>query len=280
MRLLILLNILLVFWTKFNEIGVKNRIKQQAQLAYVQKDYSSAITHYKKLIEKYHVNDEKVTLNLANACFNVYDTIDARYYYQKTASSKSPEISSVANLQLGILEVYNENYEIALKYFKESLKDDSGNDQGRYNYELIKKLTQKKESNQKEKNKKEKENKEQKNNTAGITTNTTNTPSTEGDEEQEKMEKSTTATTKLNLSGKGIFSFFKQKKEDIKNEQLPAEKGNKESDVMLSNRLKKYHLNEAKAKALLESMKEEEVQYIQQLKKYQQTDYPKDKPDY
>jgi len=56
--------------------------------------------------------------------------------------------------------------------------------------------------------------------------------------------------------------------------------GNKESDIVVSNRLKKYHLNEAKAKALLEAMKEEEVQYIQQLKKYQQTDYNKNKPDY
>lgn len=281
MRLLILLNILLSFWTTFNETGTKNHIKARAEAAYQNKDYNNAIIQYRKLIEKYKVNDEKVILNIAHAYFSIKDTAIARYYYQKITHSKSPDISSVANLQLGILEAYKENYETALKYFKESLKYYSENEEARYNYELLQKLIEKEESTNIEKNKKGKD-KEQQETAENNNNSTISTPSIEGEEneEQTQLEESSNATKRLNISGKGIFSLFKQKKEDQKSERIPEQKGNKESDIMVSNRLKRYYLSEAKAKALLEAMKEEEIQYIQQQKKYQETDYSKDKPDY
>src|SRR6185437_5477011 len=264
MRLLILLNILLSFWTKFNETGIKNRIKAEAETAYTKKDFRTAINNYKKLIEQYKVTDDKVLLNIANASFTINDTASARYYYQKITRSKSPDISSAANLQLGILEAMQRNYETALKYFRESLKYYSGNENARYNYELVLKLIQKEESSSDKKSKEEDKNNEE--SSGGNTP----LPSRDGSEgEQQEMEQSN-AGKKLNLSGKGFLSLFKQKKEAQKNEQRPEQKGNKESDIMVSNRLKKYHLNEARAKALLDAMKEEEVQYIQQRKKYQQ----------
>jgi Ca-activated chloride channel family protein len=280
MKLLILLNILFSLWTKFNEIGVKNRIKEQAALAYTKKDYGTAITQYKKLLKQYHVNDEKVILNIAHSYFNTHDTASATFYYKRIINSISPKISSTANLQLGILEVNKQNYKTGLGYFKEALKHDPGNENARYNFELIYRLIQKNElAKPKEKNKKAQKKDEERQDNSN--TNTAQPQSKKGNKaEQLNMEETSKQTNNVNLSGKGMFSFFNKKKEEIKNEQMPIENGNKESEVMVSNRLKKYHLNEAKAKALLEAMQEEEVQYIQQKKKYQQTDYNKNKPDY
>jgi len=123
-----------------NQIARVNEIKREAQEAYLNKDYSLALEKYQYLSDSLLIKDENLLLNLSHSYFHLNDSANARNHYLKLADSKTASIKSLAFQQLGVLASQNKMYQQALDLFKESLRADPGNDDSRYNYELLKKF--------------------------------------------------------------------------------------------------------------------------------------------
>jgi Ca-activated chloride channel homolog len=105
------------------------------------------------------LREDPLLLNLAHACYQASDTANAAYYYQRTASSADPVLRSVAQSQLGVLEQQRQEYPAALERFRQALLSHPGNEEARYNYELLKKLMEQQQENQQDQ--KEEQNQEQ-----------------------------------------------------------------------------------------------------------------------
>jgi tetratricopeptide (TPR) repeat protein len=129
-----------------------NKAKSQAREAYTSGNYKGAIEKYRYLIDSLDVNEDEVLLNLANAYFLEKDTANAMPVFQGLTASVNNEISSKANLQLGVMANQTGKAEEALDYFKKAIKSDASNEEARYNYEMVKrKLDERNKQNQKDK---------------------------------------------------------------------------------------------------------------------------------
>jgi tetratricopeptide (TPR) repeat protein len=140
--------ILLVSVNDIGRIAKTNRLIREAEKAYLNNDYAEAIEKYRVLVDSFHVNDEKAILNLANAYFRNEDKENAAGYYDRLLMSKDKSIRTAANQQMGLLAYEKQELPQALSYFKASLRADPANEDSRYNYELVRKISQEQQQNQ------------------------------------------------------------------------------------------------------------------------------------
>src|SRR5260221_12508607 len=82
------------------KIGKINTLKTEAKEAFQAKDFKTAITKYKYLVDSMGVNEEEVTMNLAHAYFQAQDTANALNTYLPLTQSNDAKIKSLANQQL------------------------------------------------------------------------------------------------------------------------------------------------------------------------------------
>src|SRR5882762_5753945 len=145
------------------KIGKINTVKAEAKEAFQAKDFKTAITKYKYLVDSLDVNEEEVSMNLAHAYFQSQDTVNAFNTYLPLAQSNDRKIKSLANQQLGVLSNRQSKFEDALNYFKQALKAAPENEDARFDYEMVKKkLEEQKKQEQQQNQDKNKENKDQK----------------------------------------------------------------------------------------------------------------------
>lgn len=270
-------------FTDLDKIGKINSLKSEAKKAYLGGDYKTAVEKYKYLIDSLGVNEDEVLLNLANSYFELQDTSHLANAYLPLTQSSNLKIKSVANQQLGVSANRQEKFEEALNYFKQALKADPTNEDARFNYELVKKKLeeqkkqeqeQKKEDQKKDENKdekkdqKDKENKDQKQDQKDK----------QDKEQQEKEKKDQEQKEKQSKEQEE-----KEKKEKEQKEQEQKEEQNKEKKDLppsVSEKLKEMQMSEEKAKMILEAMKNQEVQYLQQNKRKATKPKDKGKPDW
>jgi len=235
------------------EIGKINSLKSQAKDAYKKGDFKTAISKYRYLVDSLGVQEDEVKLNLANAYFQSNDTTNTATSYQPLTQSTNPKIRSIAHQQLGVLSNRQNKHEEALANFKQALKADPTNDDARYNYEMVKKKNkeQNKEQKQDQKEKQDQQNKDKK--------------------DQEQKEKQDQEQKE------------KEKKEQQKKDQEKEQKENKDKKDLppsVSEKLKQMEMSEEKAKMILEAMKNQEIQYLQQNKRKATKPKDKGKPDW
>lgn len=140
MKILVLLLLLSVADSDINKIANINSVKRDAEEAYKNGDYDIAISSLRLLTDSLGVNEDPILLNLANSYFNKKDTTSAAQYYSQVLSSEDAELRSVAYQQMGIINKQQNKLEEALSDFKAALKSNAGNEDARYNYELLKKI--------------------------------------------------------------------------------------------------------------------------------------------
>lgn len=288
-------------WGGFNDIATINSLKKQAKEAYNKGDYEAALSQYKLLTDSLGISDESLKLNLANTYYKLNDTTKAVNAYSNLLASNDRSVKSVAHQQLGIIKNRAKQFEEALSHFKESLKADPTNNDSRYNYELLKKVLeeqkqnqqQNKDQNQDQKNKdqqqkdkqdqqnkdqqkQDQENKDQKNQDQKDQQdkNKQDQENKEGEQEKDK--------------DKQGQEEDKKEGEEKKDEQKPEPKEGEQNDdkqqsdkmPSLSDKLKEMKISEEKAKMILEAMKNNEIQYIQQNKRKATKKKDPDKPDW
>jgi Ca-activated chloride channel family protein len=275
---------------KVNKI---NSAKKAAKNAFQAGDYQTAVATYKYLIDSLDVKEDEVLLNLAHAQYLLKDTANAFSRYQSLSQSPKNEIASKSNLHLGLMTNQKGKAEEALSYFKQAVRQDPTNEEARYNYEMLKKKLdeqkkkdqqqqkkdQNKEQDKKEEKDKEKQNKEQQ----------------KKEDQEKKDQEKKDQENKENKDQKNKDEQKKdqeqkekeqkEKEEKEKQEQQQQEKDQKEQEKKDMKNLDKEKLDqmkitEEKARMILEAMKNQEKQYLQQNKRKATKSKDRNKPDW
>jgi alpha-galactosidase/6-phospho-beta-glucosidase family protein len=206
-----------------------NAAKKQAETLYNDKAYSEAFQAYRMLTDSFKIQEQSVWLNMGHAAFMAGKLKESEPAYQQALKGQNTFLKSVAAQQLGLASLAANDKDKAIARFKEALLFNPTNEVARYNYELA--LKQKKKEEQ-------------------------NKPKPKENEQEDKKEDQKEDQGKKNQENK------KQKEE--KPQDQPGEE-EKEKDA--PQPFKEIKISEEKAKALLEAMKNNEKQYLQQLKK-------------
>ncbi len=133
----------------FNHIAKTNRLKKEAQNAFLNQKYDVAVARYSFLIDSMKIEDEAMLLNLGNALYR-NDSINkaAERYAQLLGMAKNNNIISAAQNQAGLIDAREQKYKEAIEHFKDALRANPDNEEARYNYELLMKLMNKNQQNQ------------------------------------------------------------------------------------------------------------------------------------
>jgi Ca-activated chloride channel family protein len=269
-----ILLLLAVLLTDPGEIGKVNSVKADAKKAFLAGDFQTAAERYRYLVDSAGVTEDEVNMNLAHSYFNLNDTAQAIGSYQRLTQSPDMHLRSTAYQQMGVLHNREGKFEEALQFLKQALKADPSNQDARYNYEMIKKKLEeqkknqqqqdqdKKDQEQKQKDEQNKDSKDEQNKDKQDQQNTDQKKEQEQKDKQEQEKK----------------EQEQQQKEQQEKEQ--QQKDEKELPPSVKDKLKDMNMSEDKAKMILEAMKNQEVQYLQQNKRKGTKPKDKGKPDW
>ncbi|WP_421976674.1 hypothetical protein [Roseivirga seohaensis] len=315
-----LITLILVFTSitdPVTKIAKSNALKKDAKAFYDEKNYEQAITSYARLLDSMLVEDEDARLNMANAAYLLaygdkellgvlneasenpdeldeskvemaseglkYASIASNNYDELSANAQNKVIASSAFNQKGIIaykrsetakaEEKKSLTDQALNDFKNSLRKNPENESARYNYELLKKLIreqeQQEQNNEENKDQEEKKDQEKK------------------DQEQEKKdqeEKNDQEKKDQEKNEQEKKDQEQEKKDQQQNdeEQDPNEEKPQEKDPLekLKEKLEEMNMSPEKAQMILEAMKNNEIQYVQQNKRKATKKKDSSKPDW
>ena len=273
---------LLLFIGGIDDIATINRLKKQAEEAYQQGEYAQAIQYYQLLVDSMQVQDERVYLNLAHAQLHAGDTATAQRQYGQLMNAESTDIKSVAYQQLGNITTQQQQYADALAMYKESLKANPANEDARYNYELVKKLQQEQQQQQQDQSEdnqdqsdeqqeqqeqQNQEQSEQQQDQDGESTDEQNQEQQQSDSEQQDGEQQSADPQEQNTQQGEEQSEGEESEEEVSNSPL-------------SERLEEMNISEEKARMILEAMRNNEMQYIQQNRRKPTKPKDRSKPDW
>jgi hypothetical protein len=273
-----------------------NSLKSEAKKAFLAGDFKTAIEKYTFLRDSMGVTEEEIGMNLANSYFRTNDTTNAFTTYQPLSVSSDKKIKSWANQQMGVIANRQGKFEEALNYFKQAMKAEPQNDQARFNYEMVKKKLeeqkkqqqQNKDQNKDNKDNKDDQKKDQKDKQDQQNKDKQNKDQKDNKDQQSKDQKDEKKDQKdqQNKDQKSQEQKDKEKKEkeQQQKEQQQKDQQNKDDknkpDPSLSEKLKDMKISEEKAKMILEAMKNQEVQYLQQNKRKATKPRDRGKPDW
>ena len=271
--------VLLSFVVSVDPATVKkiNDAKAAAEDAFKRGDYPAAVSHYKFLVDSLGVAEDEVILNLANASFLAKDTATAFNRYQSVTQSPKTDIRSKAFQQLGIMANQQGRAEEALNLFKQAIKAEPTNDDARYNYEMLKKKLdeqKKKEEEQQQKNKEDQkqdpQNKDQQN------------KEQQEKDQQEQEEKNEEQQQKDQQQKEKEQKEQQDQEQQEQEEQQQQEKESEQKEMPNLDRekLEEMKISEEKARMILEAMKNQEKQYLQQQKRKPTQSRDRNQPDW
>ncbi len=301
MRAGIFLIIALIF-TDLDKISKINTAKSEAKKAFLSGDFDTAAKKYRYLVDSLGVTEDEVRANLAAAYYQLNDTTNALNTYSQISQSPNPRIRSVANQQLGVMADTKGNLEEALNYFRQALKAAPGNQEARYNYEVVKKKLEEKKKQQRQKQDEKQDKKEdQKNDPDKDQQKKEQEKKEQEKKEQDKKEQERKDQQKKDQEKKNQEKKDQEKKDQDKQEQKDKEQKEKEQQKKeqdekeqkeqqdkekkdippsVKEKLKNMEMSEEKAKMILEAMKNQEKQYLQQNKRKASKPKEKGKPDW
>ncbi len=264
------------------DIGKINTAKSEAKKAYMAGDYKTAIQKYTYLADSLGVREDEVMMNLANSYFLSNDTTNAMSSFQPLTMSANPQMKSMANQQLGVLSNRQGKFEDALNYFKQALKANPANEDARFNYEMVKKkmLEEQKNKDQKGQNDKNQQQKDQQDKEQQQK----EEQQKKEDQEKKDQEKKDQQSKEQQEQEKKEKEEQEKKDQEQKNkeqeEKEQKEKEKKDIPPSVKEKLKDMDMSEEKAKMILEAMKNQEIQYLQQNKRKPTKQRDKTKPDW
>ncbi|MFT4834626.1 MAG: Ca-activated chloride channel family protein [Marinoscillum sp.] len=272
-----ILILLLLFIADPTEIAKHNSLKKEAEKAFLKKDFAKAAQTYSELYDSLNVQDPSIGLNLAHSYFAMGDTANAQRYYQGVASGNDKISKSVAYQQLGVIAKNPKTLKESLQYLKSSLKANPMNEEARYNYELVKKLLNEQQQNQEQnqdqnqdndeenKDKQDEENQEKEKQDQNE----------EGEKSEEEQQEDSESEKKEGEDGE------QSEDQDAKDgEQKENEEDQKNQPPSTQEKLEEMNITEDKARMILEAMKNNEIQYIQQQKRKATKPQDSGKPDW
>ena len=276
MKYLLLILLALNPINDIKRIAKVNALKEEARKAYNQGDYNTAKKSYELLIDSLGVKEAGLQLNLANSYFQLNETEQAAQQYQELSRNEDALIRSTALQQLGVINNREGKFKEALELFKQAVKADPKNDAARFNYEMLKKKLKE----QEEQDKQDKDNQDQENNQDQKEKNQDKDSKDQDNKEnqdkddQQKEDKDDQQQKEKNKEGQE--NKDKEEQQDKEGEEQKQE----EMPPSVSDKLKDMNISEEKARMLLEAMKNQEIQYLQQNKRKATQKKDPSKPDW
>jgi Ca-activated chloride channel homolog len=268
-------------------IGKINTAKSEARKAYASGDYKGAVQKYRYLTDSLNVQEDEVRLNLANAYFQTNDTTNALSGYSSLTASAKSDIRSKAQQQLGIMNHRQGKLEEALENFKQAIKADANNKDARYNYEMLKKkLEEQKKKQEQDQKDRDKDNKDQQQKDKQQNKDQKDQQKKEQEnkdqqkKEQEKKDQQEKEQQEKDKQEQEKKDQEQKEKQDAEKDQDKDKNEKKDMSPQLSEKLQQMKMSEEKAKMILEAMKNQEIQYLQQNKRKATKPRSKDKPDW
>lgn len=257
-----------------------NGLKADAKKAYLKNDFETAIKYYRILVDSLNVREDEVLTNLASAYYNVKDTTRAIQQYQSLTASPKNQLRSKAQQQLGLIADQQGKHEEALNYFKEAIKSDLTNNDARYNYELLKKkIEEKKKQDQKNKDEQNKDKDQEKKDQEKKDQEKDQEKKDQEQKEKEKKEQEQKEKDQQKQDQEKKDQEQKDKEEQEKEEQDKKEQ-EKKMPPSVKEKLEEMKISPEKAEMLLEAMRNQEKQYLQQNKRKATKPKEKNKPDW
>jgi len=278
--------LVLAMLTDPTRISKINSLKAEAKKAYLKNDFKTAIAKYRYLVDSMDVHEDEVLLNLASAYYNLKDTTNALSQYQSLTASSKNEFRSKAQQQLGVMAEQQGKHEEALNHFKEAIKSDLSNQEARYNYELLKKKIE--EKKKQDQQKQDQENKDQDQKKDQDKKEQEKKDQQKKDQEQkdkekkEQEEKKKEEQEKKDQEKKDQEKKDQEKKDQEKKDKEEKEKKDEEKKMppSVKEKLEQMKISPEKAEMLLEAMRNQEKQYLQQNKRKATKPKEKGKPDW
>lgn len=281
MKLFLLLALSIVMWVDPATVKKINDAKSAAEQAFKQGKYEAALKHYDYLVDSLGVREDEVILNRANASYLAKDTASAFNHYQSVTESPKTDIRSKAFQQLGIMANQQGRAEEALNFFKQAIKAEPSNDDARYNYEMLKKKLEEKKKQEEEQQQKNKDDKKQ-----DPQNQDQQKKEQEQKEQQEQQKKDEQNKDEQNKDQEQQEKEQKEQEEKEKQEQeqqQEQEKKESEKEEMPNvdrEKLEEMKITEEKARMILEAMKNQEKQYLQQQKRKPSKARDRNQPDW
>jgi Ca-activated chloride channel homolog len=277
MKYLLLIIIAINPINDIKRIAKVNALKETASKAYNKGDYAAAKNSYELLIDSLGVDEPGLRLNLANSYFHLSDTENAVIQYQQLSKSDNALIKSTALQQLGVINNRDGKFKEALELFKQSIKANPKNDEARFNYEMLKKKLKEQEDQENQ----EKDNQNQENNPDQKDKNKDKEKNDKNQQEKDKQEQDEQEQDKQDQQQKDKNKEGQENKDkEEQQDQDSEEQKEKEMPPSTSDKLKQMNISEDKARMLLEAMKNQEIQYLQQNKRKATQKKDPAKPDW
>ena len=278
---------LVINWpADINDISKVNTLKEKAADAFNTGNFEKAAEHYSYLLDTLQIEDERAMMNLANSYYQIGKTELAQNHYNKLTLSKSGELKSAAYQQLGALSKDPQTLEKALAYFKESIKSDPANDDSRYNYELVKRKIQEQQKQQQDQNQ---QNEDQNQDQDQENEQNQDQDQQNKDQQKDQQQKDQENQDQQNQDQQNQEQQDQEQQnqdqqqqqenqdqenkeeEQQQNQQQQEQEGQKKDEEQektpqqqTAEKLKEMNISEEKAKMILEALKNNEIQYIQQ----------------
>ena len=276
MKLILVFLLVLAPLLEVNKIAKINAHKKEAKEAFLAEDFEKAAYHYRFLIDSLGVTEGEVLLNLANSLHKIQDTTSAKNISHAILSkSSSRELKSSAHHQLVTIDFNLKKYKESLNYYKNALKQNPGNEDARYNYELLKKILEEQEKNQEQqqnqKNKDEQNQDQQNKDQQNKDQQNKENQEQEDQDQQENQQQQEGEEQEQDESE----NQEQEQKEGEENDENPEDK-----KPTTAEKLEEMNISEEKARMILEAMKNKEIQYIQQNKRKATKPKKSGKPDW
>jgi len=285
-KYLLLLSLFTGVWERFNKISLTNNLKTKAAHYFHSRDYITSSLLYDSLIHHYQINDESIRLNLAHSYFKLENRKKAVEQYKILSTSENYVISSISFQQLGLVSAMKGKPDEAIAYFKKALKINDKNEKARYNLELMIKLKQleTEQGNKSSKSGSKGDEKGGKKKSGAGTVKQEDSynqiadnGAMNGNKGNEKQNGGLQGENSSGEQGQGESGEGPEENDiELKKDQ----RGNKEDEAIRLRRLAELKISQERARLILEEMKNEEVQYLQQLKIHQENKDYIGKPDW
>ena len=140
-------------WTRVSRL---NNAIDLAETSYAEAKYEESVNHHLVLVNEFQLKTTNLDFDLGLSHHYAEKPEEAATYYDQATQSVDKKLASFAYNQGGVLLGNKKEYQAALSKFQSALIKDPGNEEARYNYELLARwLKRDEERKQQEQNKPE-----------------------------------------------------------------------------------------------------------------------------
>ena len=117
-------------------------IISRALEAYDQGSFQQSLQLFGEAIDRYPEKQAQINYNMAQCLLQMNNKDSAVYHFQLVLASMDPQLASKAANNLGVIQAEALQLNTALSSFKEALIFDPNNESARYNFELVRRQKQ------------------------------------------------------------------------------------------------------------------------------------------